>query len=44
MGIKNYLIEGDSGTGKTSVGTELERRDYHVVHGDRVLAYVGDPE
>ncbi|MDW9477139.1 hypothetical protein GOA69_33865, partial [Sinorhizobium meliloti] len=44
MGIKNYLIEGDSGTGKTSVGTELERRGYHVVHGDRVLAYVGDPE
>ncbi|QIO44588.1 nucleoside kinase [Rhizobium leguminosarum bv. trifolii] len=44
MGIKNYLIEGGSGTGKTSVATELERRGYHVVHGDRVLAYVGDPE
>ncbi len=44
MGIKNYLIEGGSGTGKTSVATELERRDYHVVHGDRVLAYVGGPE
>ena len=44
MGIKNYLIEGSSGTGKTSVATELERRGYHVVHGDRVLAYVGDPE
>ncbi|MGO6676370.1 nucleoside kinase, partial [Rhizobium leguminosarum] len=26
MGIKNYLIEGGSGTGKTSVATELERR------------------
>ncbi|MGO8396662.1 hypothetical protein ACC760_39900, partial [Rhizobium ruizarguesonis] len=39
--IKNYLIEGGSGTGKTSVATELERRGYHVVHGDRVLAYVG---
>ncbi|MDX0568209.1 nucleoside kinase, partial [Sinorhizobium medicae] len=24
MGIKNYLIEGGSGTGKTSVATELE--------------------
>ncbi|MBX5135945.1 nucleoside kinase [Rhizobium lentis] len=44
MGIKNYLIEGSSGTGKTSVASELERRGYHVVHGDRVLAYVGDPE
>jgi dephospho-CoA kinase len=44
MGVKNYLIEGSSGTGKTSVATELERRGYHVIHGDRVLAYVGDPE
>lgn len=44
MGIKNYLIEGGSGTGKTSVATELERRGYDVIHGDRVLAYVGDPE
>jgi len=44
MGIKNYLIEGGSGTGKTSVATELERRGYHVIHGDRVLAYLGDPE
>jgi len=38
MGIKNYLIEGGSGTGKTSGATELERRGYHVIHGDRVLA------
>lgn len=44
MGIKNYLIEGGSGTGKTSVATELERRGCHVIHGDRVLAYVGDPD
>ncbi|SEQ05720.1 AAA domain-containing protein [Devosia sp. YR412] len=44
MGIRNYLIEGVSGTGKTSVAEELERRGYHVVHGDRVLAYQGDPE
>lgn len=43
MAIRNYLIEGVSGTGKTTVATELERRGYHVVHGDRVLAYVGDP-
>ena len=44
MAIQNYLIEGSSGAGKTTVATELERRGYHVVHGDRVLAYQGDPE
>jgi hypothetical protein len=44
MGIRNYLIEGVSGTGKTTVAEELERRGYHVIHGDRTLAYVGDPE
>jgi len=44
MGIRNYLIEGVSGTGKTTVAEALQRRGYHVVHGDRSLAYVGDPE
>ncbi len=44
MGVRNYLIEGVSGTGKTSVAEALERRGYHVMHGDRVLAYCGDPE
>lgn len=44
MGIKNYLIEGVSGTGKTAVAEELQRRDYHVIHGDRELAYPGDLE
>ena len=44
MGIRNYLIEGVSGTGKTTVAEELQRRGYHVIHGDRELAYVGDPE
>ncbi|GEK23293.1 AAA family ATPase [Cellulomonas xylanilytica] len=43
MGRRNYLIEGLSGTGKTTVAEELERRGHHVVHGDRVLAYRGDP-
>lgn len=43
MGIRNYLIEGLLGSGKTSVATELQRRGYHVVHGDRQLAYRGDP-
>lgn len=44
MAIRNYLIEGGSGTGKTTVAEELERRGYHVIHGDRQLAYYGDPE
>jgi dephospho-CoA kinase len=43
MAIRNYFIEGVSGSGKTSVAIELEQRGYHVVHGDRVLAYRGDP-
>lgn len=44
MGIKNYLIEGISGTGKTSVAEELQRRGYHVIHGDRELKYRGNPK
>lgn len=43
MAIRNYLIEGVSGAGKTSVAIELQRRGYHVLHGDRELAYKGDP-
>src|SRR5688572_8273175 len=44
MGRRNYLIEGLSGTGKTSVCDELQRRGHHAIHGDRELAYRGDPE
>lgn len=44
MGVRNYLIEGLSGTGKTSVCNELQRRGHHAIHGDRELAYQGDPE
>lgn len=44
MGVRNYLIEGLSGTGKTSVCGELQRRGFHAVHGDRELASQGDPE
>ncbi|SFD78699.1 AAA domain-containing protein [Paenibacillus catalpae] len=44
MGIRNYLIEGISGTGKTTVCKELQRRGYHAINGDRELAYQGDPE
>jgi hypothetical protein len=44
LGTRNYLIEGVSGTGKTSVCDELLRRGYQAIHGDRELAYRGDPE
>ena len=44
MGKKNFLIEGVSGSGKTSVCTELLRRGYQAIHGDRELVYRGDPE
>ncbi len=43
MGLRNYLVEGVSGVGKTAVAEEFERRGLHVIHGDRVLAYYGDP-
>ncbi|MER7418806.1 AAA family ATPase [Micromonospora peucetia] len=43
MGKRNYLVEGVSGTGKTSVCRELQRRGYHAINGDRELAYQGDP-
>lgn len=43
MGVRNFLVEGLSGTGKTSVADELQRRGVDAVHGDRVLAYRGDP-
>jgi thymidylate kinase len=43
VGRRNYLVEGLSGTGKTSVCDELQRRGHHAVHGDRELAYQGDP-
>lgn len=38
------MIEGLSSTGKTSVCDELQRRGHHAIHGDRELAYQGDPE
>ena len=42
MGVKNYLIDGVSCAGKTTVCDELQRRGYHSIHGDRELAYWGD--
>lgn len=44
MGVRNYLIEGVSGTGKTAVCNELRRRGWHAVNGDRELSYRGDPK
>ncbi len=44
VGVRNYLVEGVSATGKTSVCRELNRRGYQAIHGDRELAYQGDPE
>ena len=44
MGIRNYLIEGVSGTGKTSVCKELQRRGHYAINGDTELAYQGDPK
>jgi AAA domain-containing protein len=44
MGVRNYLIEGVSATGKTSVCKELRRRGYYAVNGDTDLSYQGDPD
>jgi hypothetical protein len=43
VGERNFLVEGVSGTGKTSVCHELRRRGYDAVNGDTDLAYQGDP-
>jgi gluconate kinase len=43
VGKWNYLVEGVSGTGKTSVCKELRRRGFHAINGDTDLAYQGDP-
>lgn len=44
MAKRNYLIEGGSGTGKSSVCRELRKRGYKAVDGDNEIAYQGDPE
>src|SRR6185437_16352381 len=44
MGVRNYLIDGVSGAGKTAVCTELRRRGYQAIDGDNELAYQGDPD
>ena len=44
MAQRNYLVEGVSCSGKSSVCRELSRRGYEVIDGDNQLAYQGDPE
>lgn len=43
MGRRNYLIEGVSCSGKTTICNELCERGYHAINGDTELAYQGDP-
>ncbi len=43
MGKRNYLIEGVSGSGKTSVCHELRRRGYAALNSDRDLRQHTDP-
>ena len=43
MGKRNYLIEGVSGTGKTSVCHELRRRGYAALNSDRDLRQNTNP-
>jgi hypothetical protein len=43
MAKTNYLIEGLSGTGKSSVYEELARRGYPAITTDRTWAYSADP-
>ena len=42
--MKTYLIEGVSGTGKTSVCEELVRRGYKAIEADEEIAHYADPK
>src|SRR5688500_11897701 len=44
MARRNYLVEGLSGAGKSSVYEELIRRAYTAVSTDRAWSYSADPE
>src|SRR5512135_941593 len=44
MAKRNYLVEGLSGTGKSSVYEELIRRGYKAVSTDRAWKYFVDPD
>lgn len=43
MNKKIYLIEGLSGTGKTSVSEQLIKRGYNAVDADEKIGFFGDP-
>jgi hypothetical protein len=42
--MRNFLVEGLSGTRKASVCKELRLRGYPAINGDTELAYQGDPQ
>ena len=42
--MSNYLIEGVSGTGKTTVCHELQKRGYKALEADEVFGFYGDPK
>jgi gluconate kinase len=44
MAKRNYLVEGLSGGGKSSVYEELIRRGYKAISTDRAWAYHADPD
>jgi gluconate kinase len=44
MAKRNYLVEGLSGAGKSSVYEELVRRGYKAISTDRAWAYHADPD
>jgi len=44
MAKRNYLVEGLSGAGKSSVYEELIRRGYKAISTDRAWAYFADPD
>ena len=44
MAKRNYLVEGLSGAGKSSVYEQLVRRGYPAISSDRVWGFHADPE
>ena len=44
MAQRNYLVEGLSGAGKSSVYEELIRRGYRAISTDQTWAYHADPD
>jgi hypothetical protein len=44
MARRNFLVEGLSGTGKSSVYEELTRRGYKAISTDQAWSYHADPD